>query len=260
MKNQDYILKTKNLSIGYNLKKPIVVLSNINIDINKAKFITLIGKNGIGKSTLLRTLSGIQEPLNGTVYIKEKNLKNYHNEDLSKQISIVLTEKIPPSHLTVYEVVALSRQIYTNWIGKLNQKDYQQIEKALKLCGILNLKNKNIDELSDGQFQKVMIARAIAQDTSIIILDEPTAHLDIINKVEIFNLLKKIALSENKLIICSSHEIQLCINYASDIWLITEGELISDSKKNIFQNNLLSKIFNSDLIEFDSKTKQFIYK
>ncbi len=254
------ILKTEHLNIGYQNKKNIIIGKDINIEVNQPKLITLIGKNGVGKSTLLRTLAGVQYPLNGNVYLQNRTLYDYTNEALSKQISIVLTEKIPPSNLTVYEVLALSRQIYTNWIGSLTETDKNQINKALILCEITNLKEKKIDELSDGQFQKVMLARAIAQDTPIIILDEPTAHLDIINKIEIFHLLKKLSETEHKLIICSSHEIQLCLHYASEMWLMTKNGLITENKQTVLEKNLLTKIFNSDLIEFDPKTKQFIYK
>jgi len=254
------ILKTEHLTIGYKNKKESILTKDIQIEVNQAKFITIIGKNGIGKSTLLRTISGLQNPLNGSIYIKNKNLTNYSNEELSKQISIVLTERIPTSNLSVYEVIALSRQIYTNWLGRLTESDKKEINKALSLCEITNLKEKKIDELSDGQFQKVMLARAIAQNTSIIILDEPTAHLDIVNKIEIFHLLKKLTETENKLIICSSHEIQLCLHYASEMWLMTKDKLITKNKQSLLEDNLLSKIFNSDLIEFNPKTKQFIYK
>ncbi len=254
------ILETKNLSIGYQAKKPTVLAKDLQIKVYEPQFITLIGENGIGKSTLLRTLSGIQNALTGEIYIKDKNINTYDNLALSKELSIVLTERIPPSNLSVYEVVALSRQIYTNWIGKLQENDIQQINKALSLCEIPHQSNKKIDELSDGQYQKVMLARAIAQDTPIIILDEPTAHLDIVNKIEIFKLLQKLALNENKLIISSSHEIELCLHYATNIWLLTKDTFIAKPKDEILKNNLLNTVFNSDLIEFDNDKKQFIYK
>jgi len=260
MKNSNTIISAKNLTIGYQKSANISIAKNIHIDINEPKFITLIGRNGVGKSTLLKTLSKILEPLSGELFIKAKNIKDYDALSLAKQISIVLTERIPPSNLTVFEVVALARQIYTNWIGKLSNNDNKQINQALSLCEISHLKDNKIDELSDGQFQKVMLARAIAQDTPIIILDEPTAHLDIVNRIEIFNLLQKLAAKNKKLIICSTHEIQLCLHYATDIWLMTKDAFITDKKETILSNNVLSKVFNSDLIEFDQNKKQFIYK
>ncbi|HFS67008.1 MAG TPA: ABC transporter ATP-binding protein [Flavobacteriia bacterium] len=258
---ENHIITTNNLAIGYTNKKTNnVIAKNLNLSLFKGSFVCLIGKNGVGKSTLLRTLSKTQEALSGNILIDNKDLNQYDNLALSKQVSLVLTEKIPPSNLTVFEVVALARQIYTDWIGRLSQNDIEIVNDALSICNLNFIKDKKIDELSDGQFQKVMIARAIAQDTPIIILDEPTAHLDIINRVEIFHLLKKLAKEKNKLILCSSHEIELCLEYASHLWLMTLGNILCDSKENILKSNDIATVFNSDLIEFDAKNKQFKYK
>ncbi len=252
------LLQTKNVHIGYKNKKEVTtIVKNININESNPNFIALIGRNGAGKSTLIRTLAGIQPAIQGEVFISDKNISDYNALELSKKISLVLTEKIPPSNLTVIEVVSLSRQMYTDWLGKLTEKDIKIIDKALQSCNVLDLKNNFIDELSDGQYQKVMLARALAQDTPIIFLDEPTAHLDIVNRVEIFKLLHNISLK--KLVITSTHEIQLCLKYTNSLWLMHNGELIHDSKKNILKKNLLHKLFDSDLIKFDSKTEKFIF-
>ncbi len=256
------ILKIENLSIGYSSKKKKTeVAKNIHVKVEQSKLICLLGKNGIGKSTLLRTIAKIQNPLSGNIYIDSQKIETYNNVELSKKVSIVLTERIPPNNLTVYELIALGRQVYTNWIGTLTKKDDFIIQKAIEKTKITAIKNKKVDELSDGQYQKMMIARALAQDTPIILLDEPTAHLDINNKVTIFKLLKDIVTTsqKKKLIIVSSHELQLAIQVADDLWLMHENEFICGNKKELIENDKLQKIVETEFVSFDKKTKQFLF-
>jgi len=173
-------------------------------------------------------------------------------------MSLVLTEKIPESNLTVYELIALGRQPYTNWIGKLNDKDCQQINLAIKQVHLENLLDKRHDQLSDGQLQKVMIARALAQDTDLIILDEPTTHLDIHNKIELFTLLKKLSQELHKTILISTHEIHLALQLANELWLMNDDGIISGATENLINDGSVSTLFSSDLITFDVNSKQFI--
>ncbi len=253
------ILKTNNLSIGYtSKKKQQVIASNINIDLEKGKLIGLLGKNGIGKSTLLRTLSKVQPKILGEIFFNGKELEQTTTQVLSQQISLVLTERIPESNLTVYELIALGRQPYTNWIGTLTEKDREHINFAIKNTNIEKLVTKKCDELSDGQLQKVMIARALAQNTEIIILDEPTAHLDIHHKIEVFNLLKTLVTKFNKTIIISTHEVQLALQLSDELWLMNETSFISGETQHLITTGNLSNLFESELIKFDSKSKQFI--
>ncbi len=255
------IIETTNLKIGYKTKKKqAVIAQNINIKVSTSKLIALIGENGIGKSTLLRTLSKVQPKLDGNIFVNSKKIENYTVAELSKKISIVLTEKIPPSNLTVYELIALGRQTYTNWLGTLTNDDKSKIENAIELCKIKDLKNKKIDELSDGQYQKMMIARALAQDTKIILLDEPTAHLDINNKIEIFKLLKDLVEKEQKLIIISTHELQLALHTCNDLWLLTESEFLCDTTKNHIKKGNLNKMVRSEYVTFDKIKEQFIFQ
>ena len=191
MKNK-IILSAVNVSTGYSSKKgKNVIGSDINLELKSGKLISLIGANGIGKSTLLRTLTGIQKPLSGEVILNQKNIESYNPKELAQQLSIVLTENLPPSNLTVFELVALGRQPYTNWIGKLTPEDIVKVNEALSLTQISHLATKKHFEISDGQLQKVLVARALAQDTPLIILDEPTTHLDLVHKVSLLKLLKK---------------------------------------------------------------------
>ena len=188
----NYILTTSNLSVGYSSKKVTnTIASNINLTLKKGELIALIGANGIGKSTLLRTLIGIQPPLSGNVILNGKNISDYNSISFAQNLSIVLTEKLPPSNLTVFEIIALSRQPYTNWLGKLSENDISKINEAMELTQINSLADKKHYEISDGQLQTVLVARALAQDTPLIILDEPTTHLDLLHKVSLFKLLKK---------------------------------------------------------------------
>lgn len=252
------ILSTNELTIGYSSKKQqSIIASNININLYKGELIGLIGANGIGKSTLLRTLTNVQKPLQGSVQINAKNLNEYQSIDLAKVLSLVLTEAMPSKNLTVFELVALGRQPYTNWVGSLTKEDIEKVNEALKLTNLENLKYKNCFELSDGQLQKAMIARALAQDTDLIILDEPTTHLDMYHKAYILKLLQKLAQETKKTILFSSHEIDLAIQLCDTIIVMTNENVITDNPSNLISNGTFNKLFPKDLIVFDDKTKKF---
>ncbi|WP_299556221.1 ABC transporter ATP-binding protein [Seonamhaeicola sp.] len=256
--NQHIVLKTEALSIGYVSKKAqTIVASNINIELKKGELVGLIGANGIGKSTLLRTLTRVQPELNGNIAINEKRLQDYSNLELAKALSIVLTESLVSKNLTVFELVALGRQPYTNWVGNLSEDDVQMVNKALEQTNISDLKNKKCFELSDGQFQKVMISRALAQDTDIIILDEPTTHLDMYHKAYVLKLLQKLAKDTNKTILFSSHEIDLAIQLCDKLVVMTDNQVVSDEPCNLILKGTFDKLFPKDLISFDDETGSF---
>ncbi|NVJ88913.1 MAG: ABC transporter ATP-binding protein [Flavobacteriaceae bacterium] len=253
------VLETKNLAIGYPHKKSqIVVTSNINISLEKGKLISVLGKNGIGKSTFLRTISKVQKPLEGSVLINNKNLTNFQDNELATTMSLVLTERLPESQLTVFELIALGRQPYTNWIDKLSDNDIEKINTAIEQTEIEHLTQKRFYELSDGQLQRVLIARALAQDTPIIILDEPTAHLDLHNTIKIFTLLKELVTKTNKTIIMSSHQVNLTIQLADTIVLFKEKNVLADSPKELIKANAFDDLFSSSIINFDKNLEQFI--
>ena len=257
----DIVLSTKNLSVGYASKKEHhEVFSNINVELKKGQLVCLVGRNGIGKSTLLRTLSKMQARLQGDIFLENKNIDSYSRNDLAKIISLVLTEKIPASNLSVYELIALGRQPYTNWIGKLLKEDTDHINEALEQSHLSELAHQRCDKLSDGQLQRAMICRALAQNTDLIILDEPTAHLDVQHKIETFRLLKKIAHSLNKVILISTHEIQLATQMSDELWLMTDQEIISGKPSELIASDQINLIFDSNSILFDKESKQFIMK
>ncbi|MDV7188103.1 ABC transporter ATP-binding protein [Lutibacter sp. TH_r2] len=253
-----HIIKTTNLSIGYTSKKKnIVIASDLNIKLEAGKMVCLLGKNGIGKSTLLRTLTKVQNALDGDIYLNNQNLEKFSNLELAKTLSLVFTERLPESSLTVFELVALGRQPHTNWIGYLTNEDMKIIQNAFKKTKTEHLMNSKFYELSDGQLQRVMIARALAQNTSIIILDEPTAHLDLHHTINTFSLLKNLASEFNKTIIISTHEINLALQIADELWLMSPQKFVSGKTDTLICNNELNSLFDSDLIKFNKSLKQF---
>ncbi|MBQ0787009.1 MAG: ABC transporter ATP-binding protein [Oceanihabitans sp.] len=259
--NQHIILKTENLSIGYKTKKEeTTIATNINLTLKKGELIGLVGGNGIGKSTLLRTLTQVQPKLSGALYLNEKPLEDYANMDLAKAMSLVLTEAIASKNLSVFELVALGRQPYTNWVGNLSEEDISKVNHAITQTNIENLKHKKCFELSDGQLQKVMIARALAQDTDLIILDEPTTHLDMYHKAYILKLLQKLVKETGKTILFSSHEIDLAIQLCDTMIVMTKTEVISNTPCTLIEQGTFNTLFPEDLIAFDANTGSFRVK
>lgn len=258
---KNIILKTKNLSIGYPSKtSPTIVASNINITLKQGELVGLVGANGIGKSTLLRTLTNVQNSLEGDIFINDIPLQQHTPTHLAKVMSLVLTEPVASKNLSVFELVALGRQPYTNWFGTLSKTDLNTAHKALEQTNILELKDKKCFELSDGQLQKVMIARALAQDTNLIILDEPTTHLDMYHKAYILKLLQKLAKDTGKTILFSSHEIDLAIQLCNTLIVMTAEDVLSDEPCNLIANGTFNRLFPKDLITFDEKTGSFRVK
>ena len=253
------ILKTEDLSIGYLKKKEQnIVTSNISVTLNKGEFVAILGKNGIGKSTFLRTISKVQPTLSGNIALKEKNLKSYTNNELSKTIGVVLTERLPESQLTVFEIVAFGRQPYTNWVDKLTPEDKNKVEWAIQETEIKHLKDKRFYELSDGQLQRALIARALAQDTEIIILDEPTAHLDLHHTLKIFNLLQKLTTQFSKTVIISTHQLNLALQFANNILLFTENEVIEGDVNQLSEKGAFDNLFPKECVSFNKDLKQFV--
>ena len=259
MSDNKNILTSTNLSIGYTSKvKEDVIASDININLEAGKLIALIGENGIGKSTLLRTLSGLKKPLSGAVHLNGRNLKEFSPVDLAQNLSLVLTEKLPPSNLTVFELIALGRQPYTNWIGKLSETDIEKINEAIALTQIEHLAQKKYYEISDGQFQNVLVARALAQDTPLIILDEPSTHLDLFHKVALFKLLKKLASESNKCILFSTHDIDLAIQLSDEMIVMVSNIVVQDQPCNLISRGIFDTLFIDENIKFDSEKGKFV--
>ena len=200
----------------------------------------------------------MQNPLHGDIFINQKNIEKYSNKDLSTVLSLVLTERLPESQMTVFELVALGRQPYTNWIDSLSETDLEKINWAIEQTEINHLKDKFFYELSDGQLQRVLIARALAQDTDLIILDEPTAHLDLHHTIKIFSLLKKLVSETSKTIMLSTHEVNLAIQFANEIVLFTEGEIFTGNPTELISKNAFDNLFSKEIVIFNRNLQQFI--
>lgn len=200
------------LSVGYKGFPPVV--SNINVEIKSGELTCLIGSNGIGKSTLLKTLTGFLPKLSGRLLLDGRDINILSQRERAKYISIVLTYKSDVQNLSVTEMVGMGRMPYTGFWGKLNTSDQTIVAEAIEMVGIEHLKNRMIQTLSDGERQKVMIAKALAQQTPVILLDEPTSFLDFPSKVEMLQLLHRLAKETNKVVFLSTHDLELALRIA----------------------------------------------
>lgn len=252
-------IELQNLSIGYITKKERkVVAEGITANIQSGELTCLLGANGIGKSTLLRTLSAFQPKLAGEVFVQGKEIASYTEKQLSKLLSVVLTEKCDVKNMSARELIGLGRSPYTGFWGTLNEDDKQMVDKAISLVKIENLANRMVDTLSDGERQKVMIAKALAQDTPIIFLDEPTAFLDFPSKVEIMQLLHRLSRKTNKTIFLSTHDLELALQIADKIWLIDKQSSVTiGTPEDLSLSGKLSSFFARKGIIFDEESGLF---
>lgn len=215
------ILSAKELAVGYRSGKSVVtVLHGLDLTLNRGELVCLLGANGIGKSTLLRTLSGVQNPIAGNVTIAGRCVSLCSPKELSKLISIVYTDRTLAGALTVNELVALGRQPYTGFFGRLDREDRSVVMCSLEAVGMGHKSNDYVATLSDGERQKVMIARALAQETPVIILDEPTAFLDVASRIDVMQRLHDLAVNHGKAVLLSSHDINCSLSLAHRVWLL----------------------------------------
>jgi len=258
---KNIVIEASNLSLGYVTKKKKNLISEgINFSIKQGELVGLVGTNGIGKSTLLRTLAGMQPSLSGSILINGKTLSDISASDLANDLSVVLTETPASQNLSVLELVSLGRHPYTNWIGSLSEKDQVTINSAISATKIKDLLNYKCYELSDGQLQKVLIARALTQDTPLILLDEPTTHLDIFHRASVLKLLKKLASENGKTILFSTHEIDLAIQLSDKMMVMTKEKVFFDTPDNLIQQGCFESLFPEDVVYFDSDIKRFVLK
>ena len=247
----------KNLSIGYHTKQGIrVVASDVSASLQRGCLTCLLGENGVGKSTLLRTLSAFQPKLSGDILLEGQRLEDYSEHELARLIGIVLTEKPDVQQMTVMELVEMGRTPYTGFWGRLSDADRKACRDAISLIGIDHLKDRLVQTLSDGERQKVMIAKALAQETPIIYLDEPTAFLDYPSKVEMLLLLRRISREARKTIFLSTHDLELALQVADTIWLMsrTEGLKIGTPHELAAQGVLRQFIERGGDVTFDAET------
>lgn len=247
----------KNLSIGYTGKHSSVktVASGISVKIYSGCLNCLIGSNGVGKSTLLRTLSGFQKKLGGEIFIDGKEIETYTNKELARKISVVLTDRASLQNMTVRELVGIGRSPYTNFWGTLSAEDEAIVTRSINLVGIQPLAERMIQTLSDGERQKVMIAKALAQETPIIFLDEPTAFLDYPSKIEMMQLLHRLSRETDKTIFLSTHDLELVLQLADIIWLMErEHGLSVGTPRELADNGAITRFIDRHGIHFNTQS------
>lgn len=249
----DYLLKLDNLSVGYS--EP--VCTGISAEVEKGGLVGLCGKNGSGKSTLIRSLLGLQPLLSGSIKMFSEDLKNSNLRERAKKIAVVFSRLSQVPAISVYDLTALGRLPYTNGLSKLSMTDRNLVDNSLELVGITHLKSKMATQLSDGQLQMVMIARALAQDTELIVMDEPTSHLDYENQFKIFELIYKLSKETQKTFIVASHQLELIAQNANQLWWIENGMFYAGFTEQLaFEQRIFEKQAQQK-IKFDYKSGNF---
>lgn len=259
MSMKEATIRINNLSIGYRSNNDTkLVASNITTTIYSGELTCLLGANGVGKSTLLRTLSAFQPRLSGEIALLSRDIQDYSDKELSTIVGVVLTDKCDIRNMSVRELIEMGRSPYTGFWGRLGKEDKRVVEEAIALVRIENLASRMVHTLSDGERQKVMIAKALAQETPVIFLDEPTAFLDFPSKVEIMQLLHSLTRSTNKTIFLSTHDLELALQIADKIWLMDREKGISTgTPEDLALSGYLSGFFARKGIVFDMETGLF---
>lgn len=260
--HHNIIVSIKDLTIGYRSRnlQSTFTYGRVNQNVRSGDLIAVIGRNGIGKSSLLRTMALLQKPLEGNIILFGKEGSSYGRKEVAQIMSYVSTETVGMPNFKVYEMISLGRSPYTNWLGKLNINDHRIIENAIDQAQIWNLSSKFIHELSDGERQKVMIARALAQDTPIIILDEPTAFLDLPARYDILHLMNRLTLESEKTIIFSTHDLDIAMHEADRIWLMLNEGIVDGAPEDLLFKQQFHKLFLNSSLEYDFQSDGFRLK
>jgi len=259
--NVNEILKLDSLRIGYfSGRKEYQLLSPLNACGRRGELIAVIGRNGIGKSTLLRTLSGLQKPLGGNIYYQNREFSEYSRMELARKVGYISTEIIKVTNMSVYDLVSLGRFPHTNWTGKVESDDQEVIYDAIEKTSMTSFAHKFISELSDGERQKAMIARLLAQDTAIMVMDEPTAFLDVASKYEIMHLLHTLSNEAGKTIVYSTHDLQIATGQSDRIWLLLDDQLVEGAPEDLMLSGAFEHLFNSSSVLFNSKDGTFSFR
>jgi iron complex transport system ATP-binding protein len=254
------LLSAEELLIGYSSSRKTrqSIAGPLRLALLPGELVCLLGPNGAGKSTLMRTLAGLQPPLGGRLWLGPTPLANLSPNDRARQLSIVLTDRIEAGNLTVVELVRLGRYPHTGWLGGLNAHDEAQVQAALVATDTSSFATRSVAQLSDGERQRVLLARALAQDTPVILLDEPTAHLDLPNRVRLMRLLHRLARQTGKAILLSTHELDLALQAADRIWLLpADGTLHAGTPEDLVLNGTFAAAFARDGLAFDPATGAF---
>lgn len=253
-------LRIQNLSTGYHVKReaPHTISSGLNLQIHQGELVMLMGPNGSGKSTLMHTIAGLIPPLEGSVLIEGKAINKLDLGERAKLISLVLTERITSSHLKVRDVVRVGRYPHTGYLGSLSRVDERIVDEAMEQCGLGSLSHRSLAELSDGERQRTMIARALAQQTPLILLDEPTAHLDLPTRLEVVLMLRQLARDTKRSILVSTHELNLALSWADTIWLLDrEGKMRCACPEDLVLQGTFEQVFGNSSLLYNPETGEF---
>ena len=254
------VLRTEQLAIGYRLsrREERVVAPGLDVQMEAGEMVCLLGPNGAGKSTLMRTLAGLQPALSGEVWLDETRLQDLSAAELARRLSIVLTERVDVGNLSAFGLVSLGRHPYTNWSGGLSDGDKAAVESALDAVGAMPLAHRPMLELSDGERQKVLIARALAQEPKLILLDEPTAFLDLPRRVEMMGMLRTLARETGRAILLSTHDLDLALRSADRLWLLGgNGLLHAGAPEDLVLSGAFERAFASERVNFDAFSGSF---
>jgi iron complex transport system ATP-binding protein len=254
------LLKLADLSVGYKVSRArhLALASGIEQEIRSGQLVCLIGPNGAGKSTLMRTVAGMHAPLTGSVLLDGLELHRMSKIELAKRVSVVLTSKVGLGQLTGWDLAALGRMPFTNWSGRLTSKDEEIVAGALRDAGALDFSNRLVAELSDGERQKVLLARALAQQPKLMILDEITAYLDLPRRIEVMKILRDLVRSGDRAILLSTHDLELALSMAATVWLLPKnGSLVSGVPEDLVLNGTFARAFASEGLDFNTSTGGF---
>lgn len=230
------MIELQHLTVGYGER---AVLSDINLSLPAGQMVCLLGSNGVGKSTLLRTLAGFLPPLSGKVMLQGRDLASLSLSERSRAVSVVLTERVGVPYMRVEDLVGMGRSPYTGFFGTLHEEDKAIIDEAMKMVGITDLAGRAIDTLSDGERQKAMLAKALAQQTPIILLDEPTAFLDFHAKASTLRLMLKLAHETNKAILLSTHDVGMALRLSDALWIVQDGHISTGTTDSLTESGTL---------------------
>ena len=251
------MIRFQSLSLGYGSR---ILIDSLSATVKRGELTALVGRNGTGKSTLLRAITGLGERKGGDILLGDKSIDSLSTAELATMVAFVTTDKVRIANLRCRDVVALGRAPYTNWIGRMQEQDEEIVMRSMELVGMSDYADKTMDRMSDGECQRIMIARALAQQTPIILLDEPTAFLDMPNRYELCTLLQRLAHEEQKCILFSTHELDIALVLCDSIALISPPQLHLLPTEEMVKSGYIEKLFTSGIVNFDPATRSVSIK
>ena len=251
------MIKLNDITLSFGSRK---LIEHASAHFECGRMTALLGRNGTGKSTLLRAIASLGEVQGGVIEIRGRDLCDLSNAELARMVAFVNTERVSVEAMTAYDLVAVGRSPYTDWSGRLRSSDHEAIERSIRIAGVEHLADRYVDTLSDGECQRVMIAKALAQDTPAILLDEPTSYLDMPNRYELCTLLGRLAHDEGKCVLFSTHELDIALTLSDNIALVDTPQLLYMPTREMIASGSIERLFDSPYIRFDASTRSIHLK